>query len=300
MDPTPYVRLSTTHARTLPPAGFVDFYYDSGLSRIALIDAKGILHSAEAPDALPAQWGTIIGTLSAQTDLQTALDTKFNKLGGPITGDVSVSLTLQTYGLVVSDNATFAATAYSYSGGPGGGCATAHRAAMGVTNALAGKLDTTGGVIAGNLQVTGTADLGLVQTSEVDTAGLGVTGSIYHNGTVVLEPDTVIAWQTALGITPVGTGLRSHSTTDDTIGAQDRYVRATSNDDVEQRIPNDSVVDFAVGTKITFRQAGQGTISLVAGAGVELNGQLTTQGRHRSLGIIKVGPNEWDTERGAF
>jgi hypothetical protein len=234
MDPTPYLRFSSARPASIPPTGFVDLYYDAGLGRMATIGADGIINSPDVPVPIPAQWGTIIGTLSAQTDLQAALDLKFNKSGGTITGNVTVSLVLQTQGLLVSDSVAFAATTFTYNGGPTGAAAVAHRAALGVTTA--------------------------------DPAA----------------------------------GLRSHGTIDDTIGIDDRYVRTTSPDSVTQRIPNDAVVDFPIGTKITFRQAGLGDVTLEPGAGVSLYGQVTTAGRNRSLGIIKVGPNEWDTERGAF
>ena len=36
-------------------------------------------------------WGSITGTLSSQTDLQTALDAKLNLSGGTLTGDVTIS-----------------------------------------------------------------------------------------------------------------------------------------------------------------------------------------------------------------
>ena len=35
-------------------------------------------------------WGSITGSLSAQTDLNTALELKFNKVGGTITGETTV------------------------------------------------------------------------------------------------------------------------------------------------------------------------------------------------------------------
>jgi hypothetical protein len=234
MDPTPYLRFSQARPASIPPAGFVDLYYDAGLGRMATIGADGLINSPDVPQPVPAQWGTIIGTLSAQTDLQSALDLKFNKAGGTITGNVTVSLVLQTMGLLVSDSVAFAATNYTYNGGPTGAAAVAHRAALGIV--------------------------------EADPAS----------------------------------AIREHGDTDDEIVLSDLYVRSTSAADVTQRIPNDSAVNFPIGSKITFRQAGNGQITLVPEAGVILNGQDTTAGRHRSLGIIKVGPNEWDTERGAF
>jgi hypothetical protein len=234
MDPTPYLRLSTARPPSIPPTGFVDLYYDATLGRMATLGADGQINSPDVPIAVPAQWGFIIGDINAQTDLMAQLNGKLAKTGGTVTGNLTVSLVLQTQGLLVSDTVNFAATTWAYNGGPTGAAAVAHRAALGI---------------------------------------------------VAADP---------------GVTIRSHGDTDDTIVLEDRYVRTTSSTDVIQRIPNDAVVDFPIGTKITFRQAGQGDISLEPGAGVSLYGQVTTAGRNRSLGIIKVGPNEWDTERGAF
>lgn len=324
MSPVFYVRFFKTHPETRPPAGFIDLFYDMSLSSPVLMSDDGIkIPVGGGSSSGPAVWGGITGTLSAQADLQAELDAKFNKSGGAITGDVTVSLVLQTMGLLVSDSVSFAATNYTY----GTGAAAAHREALGAANSihvheinqvagLSEALDTkaptadptfTGAMdVTGDIAVSGSMECAVISAGEfiaTDSASLNVAttinGEFNHAGDVITLSNPA-AWKTALGIAPVTAGLREHSTTDDTIVLEDRYVRTTSANDVDQRIPNDSVVDFPIGTKITFRQAGQGTINLVAGAGVDLNGQLTTQGRHRSLGIIKVGPNEWDTERGAF
>lgn len=43
-----------------------------------------------ANDSGGSTWGTITGTLSNQTDLQSALDAKVNKSGDTMTGDLIV------------------------------------------------------------------------------------------------------------------------------------------------------------------------------------------------------------------
>ena len=63
---------------------------------------RGYLSEAETDDWGTAAWGEITGTLSNQTDLQSALDAKLNLTGGTLTGNLTISKAsplLKVYGV---------------------------------------------------------------------------------------------------------------------------------------------------------------------------------------------------------
>ena len=74
-----------------------------------------------------------------------------------------------------------------------------------------------------------------------------------------------------------------------------RYTNAAA---VTATVPPNASVAFNTGTVITMRQAGAGQVTLAAGAGVTLNGDLKTAAQHASIQIIKVGADVWDVTGG--
>jgi hypothetical protein len=76
------------------------------------------------------------------------------------------------------------------------------------------------------------------------------------------------------------------------------YIRTTSISATTGTVPPSSSVNFPSGTIITFRQAGAGKITAMAGVGVTLNGDVNTAGQNKSLQIIKVGNDAWDVVGG--
>lgn len=129
-----------------------------------------------------AAWGSITGTLSAQTDLQTALDAKLNLTGGTMTGQLILQNASATGAVNVSP--TWNNGAVSFVGIYGR-----------VTNTASGataKLIDLGTVAAGslfkvdksgNMTVAGTATIGLGTIQDMGSGQLAlVAGRLYVQG----------------------------------------------------------------------------------------------------------------------
>ena len=72
------------------------------------------------------------------------------------------------------------------------------------------------------------------------------------------------------------------------------YIRMTSSSANTVSVPPSTDVAFPVATEIHIRQAGTGSTSLVAGAGVTINGSLTLTGQHATATVKKVATDTWD------
>lgn len=77
----------------------------------------------------------------------------------------------------------------------------------------------------------------------------------------------------------------SLSTTD-----EHKYIRYTGASGINVTVPD----TLAVGSVVTIRQAGAGVVTLVAGSGVTLNGNLKTAGQHSNIQIIKISAGVYD------
>ena len=90
--------------------------------------------------------------------------------------------------------------------------------------------------------------------------------------------------------------IRTITGTTDTLVLTDdgKYLRYTNAAAVTATVPPNASVAFITGTVITMRQAGAGQVTLAAGAGVTLNGDLKTAAQHASIQIIKVDADVWD------
>ena len=76
--------------------------------------------------------------------------------------------------------------------------------------------------------------------------------------------------------------------------AEGDYYRSTGASDVNATVPPNASVAYPVGTVITIRQAGNGVVTLVAGSGVTLNGDLKTAGQDKNISAVKLDTNLWD------
>lgn len=72
------------------------------------------------------------------------------------------------------------------------------------------------------------------------------------------------------------------------------YIRMTSSSANSVEVPPNSLEAFEIGDEVHIRQAGSGSTSIAAGAGVTLNGGLTLTGQHATATIKKVAVNTWD------
>lgn len=73
----------------------------------------------------------------------------------------------------------------------------------------------------------------------------------------------------------------------------DTIVKCNSADAVVLTIPTDAVGGFSADEAIGLYQAGAGAASFAAGGSVTLRGTAPTIAQYGSMGIWRVGPNEW-------
>ena len=73
----------------------------------------------------------------------------------------------------------------------------------------------------------------------------------------------------------------------------DTIVKCNSASAVVLTIPTDAVGGFAGAAAIGLYQAGAGAASFAAGVGVTLRGTAPTIAQYGSMGIWRVGANEW-------
>lgn len=69
-----------------------------------------------------------------------------------------------------------------------------------------------------------------------------------------------------------------------------KYFRINSSSTENVTIPK---LNFPIGSSVVFEQTGTGTITLVEGTGVTLNGELSTIDQYNIIQIIKVDINTW-------
>jgi len=88
--------------------------------------------------------------------------------------------------------------------------------------------------------------------------------------------------------------VRDEATTPYTlvIGDANTVIRATAAS-AAVTIPQESSVNFAVGTIIRLRQAGTGTLALTT-TGLTINGTVPAWSQHVETGFRKVGSDTWD------
>jgi hypothetical protein len=179
-------------------------------------------------------WGAITGTLSSQTDLQTALDDKLALAGGTMTG----GLTLSATGIIFSDSTTLTTA-------PAGSTLAADQLTAGVVAANPTAGPTTAGDV---LQYDGT-DL-------IWAAGGGGGGVAWGSITGTLSTQTDL--QTALNAKQNKSTLVTHSVTTDyyvTSASENGvvYLDPSSNGIVNVFLPdNDTGFEFANGCSVTI------------------------------------------------
>jgi hypothetical protein len=272
-------------------------------------------------------WGSITGTLSNQTDLQTALDGKVDE-NSAITGATKTKITYDAKGLVTAGaDATTADIASS----------TDKRY---VTDAQLVVVGNTSGTNTGD-NATNSQYSGLA-TSKQDTLVSGTniktinSTSLLGSGNVAVEPpitattsaDYYRGDKTFATLNKAAVGLGNVDNTSDAnkpvstatqtaldaktnklivtnrqtasytlvLGDADKLVEINNASANNLTIPLNSSVAFATGTQILLAQYGAGQTTIVATSGVTVrsNGaKLKLNAQYSGATLIKIDTNEW-------
>jgi hypothetical protein len=291
-------------------------------TNIKTINSTSILGSGNIAISSAVAWGGVTGTLSNQTDLQTALDLKVDE-NAAITGATKTKITYDAKGLVTA-GADLAA----------GDLPTGIDAAKISTGLISNaEFDYLNG-LTDNIQTqfTGKQDI-LVSATNIKTIN---STSVLGSGNIAVEP-TITATTSAdyyrgdktfatLDKTAVGLGNVDNTTDANkpvstatqtaldaktnklivtnrqtasytlVLGDADKLVEINNASANNLTIPLNSSVAFPTGTQILLAQYGAGQTTIVATSGVTIrsNGaKLKLNAQYSGATLVKIAENEW-------
>jgi len=274
-------------------------------TNIKTINSTSILGSGNIAISSAVAWGGITGTLSTQTDLQTALDLKVDE-NAAITGATKTKITYDAKGLVTAGadattadiadslNKRYVTDAQSTVIGNTSGTNTGDNATNSQYSGLAAsKQDTL--VSATNIKtIEGQSLLG---SGNIDLAKGDVGLGNVDNTSDANKPVST-ATQTALDAKTNKLIVTNRQTASYTLvlGDADKLVEINNASANNLTIPLNSSVAFATGTQILLAQYGAGQTTIVATSGVTVrsNGaKLKLNAQYSGATLIKIDTNEW-------
>ena len=291
-------------------------------TNIKTINSTSILGSGNIAISSAVAWGGVTGTLSNQTDLQTALDLKVDE-NAAITGATKTKITYDAKGLVTAGADLAAGDMPSGIDATKISTGSISNAEFDYLNGLTDNIQT---------QFTGKQDT-LVSATNIKTIN---STSVLGSGNIAVEPsitattsadyyrgDKTFATlnKTAVGLgnvdnttdanKPVSTATQTaldaktaklittnRQTASYTlvIGDADKLVEINNASANNLTVPLNSSVAFSTGTQILLAQYGAGQTTIVAPSGVTIrsNGaKLKLNARYSGATLIKIDTNEW-------
>jgi hypothetical protein len=296
-------------------------------TNIKTINSTSILGSGNIAISSAVAWGGVTGTLSNQTDLQTALDLKVDE-NTAITGATKTKVTYDAKGLVTAGadattadiadslNKRYVTDAQSTVIGNTSGTNTGDNATNSQYSGLAAsKQDTL--VSATNIKtINSTSVLGSGNIA-VEPTITATTSADYYRGdkTFATLNKTAVALgnvdntsdankpvstatQTALDAKTNKLIVTNRQTASYTLvlGDADKLVEINNASANNLTVPLNSSVAFATGTQILLAQYGAGQTTIVATSGVTIrsNGaKLKLNAQYSGATLIKIDTNEW-------
>jgi hypothetical protein len=260
-------------------------------TNIKTINGSSVLGSGNIAISSAVAWGGVTGTLSDQTDLQTALDGKVDE-NTAITGATKTKVTYDQKGLVTAGaDATTADIADS----------TNKRY---VTDAQLVVVGNTSGTNTGD-NATNSQYSGLAASKEdVANKSTSVTTDQASN-TKYPSVKAVYDWAVGLFATIANLALKTdkllvanRQTASYTLvlSDADKLVEMNVGSANNLTVPLNSSVAFSTGTQILLAQYGAGQTTIVATSGVTIrsNGaKLKLNAQYSGATLIKIDTNEW-------
>jgi hypothetical protein len=260
-------------------------------TNIKTVNGTSVLGSGNISISSAVAWGGITGTLSNQTDLQTALDGKVDE-NSAITGATKTKITYDAKGLVTAGaDATTADIADS----------TNRRY---VTDAQSTVIGNTSGTNTGD-NATNSQYSGLAASKEdVANKSTSVTTDQASN-TKYPSVKAVYDWAVGLFATIANLALKTdklvvanRQTASYTLvlSDADKLVEMNVGSANNLTVPLNSSVAFSTGTQILLAQYGAGQTTIVATSGVTIrsNGaKLKLNAQYSGATLVKIAENEW-------
>jgi len=260
-------------------------------TNIKTVNNTSLLGSGNIAISSAVAWGGVTGTLSNQTDLQTALDGKVDE-NAAITGATKTKVTYDQKGLVTAGaDATTADIADS----------TNRRY---VTDAQSTVIGNTSGTNTGD-NATNSQYSGLAASKEdVANKSTSVTTDQASN-TKYPSVKAVYDWAVGLFATIANLALKTdklvvanRQTASYTLvlSDADKLVEMNMGSANNLTVPLNSSVAFSTGTQILLAQYGAGQTTVVATSGVTIrsNGaKLKLNAQYSGATLVKIAENEW-------
>ena len=260
-------------------------------TNIKTVNNTSLLGSGNIAISSAVAWGGVTGTLSNQTDLQTALDGKVDE-NSSITGATKTKVTYDAKGLVTAGaDATTADIASS----------TDKRY---VTDAQLVVVGNTSGTNTGD-NATNSQYSGLAASKEdVANKSTSVTTDQASN-TKYPSVKAVYDWAVGLFATIANLALKTdklvvanRQTASYTLvlSDADKLVEMNVGSANNLTVPLNSSVAFSTGTQILLAQYGAGQTTIVATSGVTIrsNGaKLKLNAQYSGATLVKIAENEW-------
>lgn len=260
-------------------------------TNIKTVNGTSVLGSGNIAISSAVAWGGVTGTLSNQTDLQTALDGKVDE-NTAITGATKTKVTYDAKGLVTAGaDATTADIADS----------TNKRY---VTDANLTVIQNTSGTNTGD-NATNSQYSGLAASKEdVSNKSTSVTTDQASN-TKYPSVKAVYDWAVGLFATIANLALKTdklvvanRQTASYTLvlSDADKLVEMNVGSANNLTVPLNSSVAFSTGTQILLAQYGAGQTTVVATSGVTIRsngGKLKLNAQYSGATLVKIAENEW-------
>jgi hypothetical protein len=258
-------------------------------------------------------WGTIAGTLSAQTDLQSALNLKLNKtdtvrfLRNETDPLYTANGVPKTRTIIINGTTIYLNKDSSYTTGVGSvgwGAITGTLASQtDLQNLLNTKLTSSSSLNPVNVSQTSSyrfvTDIEkALWSNKQSTIPLGST-SQYLKGDLSLGtfPTAVSSFSNDAGYASKLSTFSTKTTSFTfTLSDTTSFIDATSASPIVATIPPNSSVNFQVGQHLIVSQSGSGQITFAAGAGVVIlsaGGSLSTRVQYSTIDAIQKSTNTW-------
>jgi hypothetical protein len=296
-------------------------------TNIKTINGSTVLGSGNISISSAVAWGGVTGTLSNQTDLQTALDGKVDE-NTAITGATKTKVTYDAKGLVTagadattadiadSTNRRYVTDAQLVVVGNTSGTNTGDNATNSQYSGLAASKQDT--LVSGtNIKTINSTSLLGAGNIAVEPTITATTSADYYRGdkTFATLNKTAVALgnvdntsdankpvstaqQTALDAKTNKLIVTNRQTASYTLvlGDADKLVEMNVGSANNLTVPLNSSVAFATGTQILLAQYGAGQTTIVATSGVTIrsNGaKLKLNAQYSGATLIKIDTNEW-------
>ncbi len=281
-------------------------------TNIKTVNGTSVLGSGNIAISSAVAWGGVTGTLSNQTDLQTALDGKVDE-NSAITGATKTKITYDAKGLVTAGaDATTADIASSTDKryvtdaqlvvvGNTSGTNTGDNATNSQYSGLAtSKQDAL--VSGTNIKtINSTSLLGSGNISVAPASGIDATA--IADGTVTSTEFQYINSLTSNAQTQIDAKTNKLITTNRqtasytlVLSDADKLLEMNVGSANNLTVPLNSSVAFATGTQILLAQYGAGQTTIVATSGVTIrsNGaKLKLNAQYSGATLVKIAENEW-------